>query len=1142
MKKLVLLSLILSIGFLGFSQKRAQISKDLRNISKTAVHVTPTDEVVYAPVSQNPYVSNNKEIVGETTVGTSFYDLWSNSMVGNRIYQYPDGTMAAVWIRGIEEAPAFPDRGTGYNYFDGTSWGDYPTARIEDERTGWPSYAPLGETGEIVAAHLADGLKLSTREQKGTGDWAYQTLNGPTDLTWPRVSTAGDDNMTIHLLANSYVEYEGQTTALFYYRSLDAGTTWDIEAEVIDGMGDDYYTEIGADDYVWADPNGGAIAFLVASAWSDMFIMKSTDNGDSWEKTVIWEHPYPFFNWDVTLTDTFYCVDNSANITLDNDGMAHVVFGINRVLHNVAGTTYNYWPGVDGIGYWNETMPTFSDNINALSPYGDPGSELIEDVSLVGWTQDVNGSGTIDFLPDLMSYRSLGISTMPSVAVDSYGTVFLAYASTTEGYDDGMFNYKHIWVRTKSVEGTWGAFEDLDENVVHMFDECIYPVIGQNITNNSVNILYQADYIPGLALDEDHSYGENRMIVADYYLEGGCNPPEDWTVNPASFAYNGEVTAQIFVDDIVVENGTLAAFVGNECRGVVEAAYFPPGGYYTFTVMCYSNLASGETLSFKYFDPVTCDVCDLAETVDFVADMIEGTPDNPIMLNCGCPLPAGWFVNPPDYAYNGEVTAQVFVDDIAVESGTLAAFVDDECRGVVNATLFPPTGEYIFTVMCYSNLASGEILSFKYFDRVTCEICELDASVDFVADMIEGTPDNPLIFNCGGPITATVDLSAGWTWFSLNIEDEDMSLDNVLSSITLSENDYIKNQTSSATYYAGYGWYGALTDIDPTQMYQIGLASTDILEFTGMAVDQTIPINLYAGWTWIGYLSQVNLDINVALESLSLDENDYIKNQTGSATYYDGYGWYGALETLLPYDGYKISLLNADVLTYPTTTMKSAPQSELPIFANNTGITVNPYKYEFNGTVTARVFNDNELSNSEDDMLLAYVGNECRGISKAMYFEPTDEFAYQLMIYSNIVEGETITFKYFDSQSNELYECIETIQFTNDMIMADAFNALDLNTKSTLGINNTLDYAAFNVYPNPSSGITTIDYTLKTTSEVHIVVSDIYGKQIKEIENKIKDAGSYSTQWNAEINESGTYFIKIVSNNSIQIRKVVLMK
>jgi len=523
-------------------------------------------------------------------------------------------------------------------------------------------------------------------------------------------------------------------------------------------------------------------------------------------------------------------------------------------------------------------------------------------------------------------------------------------------------------------------------------------------------------------------------------------------------------------------------------------------------------------------------------------------PVNPLVevpvefiLEGGCNPPEYWTVNPADFQFNGEVTAQVFFDDIAVENGTLAAFVGDECRGVVDATYFPAEEYYIFTVICYSNMASGETLSFEYFDPITCEICELDASVEFIADMIEGTAVNPLVFNCGGAVTAIVDLAEGWTWFSLNVEGDDMSIDNALSSLTLSDYDYIKNQTSSATYYEGSGWFGALEVIDPAEMYQINLLSVDVLEFTGLAVDLAMPINLNAGWTWIGYLPQVELDINMAMSSLSLDTYDYIKNQTGSATYYEGTGWFGALETLSPYDGYKINLANADVLTYPTETMKSASQSELPIFGNNTGVTVNPYSYEFNGTVTARVFNDSELSNSEDDMLLAYVGDECRGISKALYFEPTDEFAYQLMIFSNIVEGETITFKYFDSQNNELYECIETIKFANDMVMSDAFNALDLNTKSALGINTTLDYAAFNVYPNPSSGITTIDYTLKSTTNVRIVVSDIYGKQIQVVENQIMNSGTYSTSWNAGTHESGTYFIKIISDDSIQIRKVLLM-
>ena len=495
-------------------------------------------------VAPNPYVSTYKDLVGEDNIGNSIYDLQTNTMLGNRFYVYADGSIGAVWTRGMEfsATPAFSDRGTGYNFYDGNLWGPVATERIEDEKTGWPSYAPLGENGEIVIAHLAAGLKISTREQKGTGDWTYSTLMGPTgaeDLTWPRMITSGENNNTIHLLANTYDPYAGQTQATLYLRSIDAGVSWDIPGEIIDGMGSDYYTEVGADAYVWAEPRGGAIAFLVGGAWNDLYMMKSTNNGDSWLKTVIWEHPYPFFDWETTVADTFYCVDNSASITLDVDGNAHVVFGINRVMHLDLGTTYNFYPFIDGVGYWNESMDTFSNNLHALNPNEDhPDSEMEENVNLIGWVQDVNGNGEIDFITwevePFQSYRELGMSTMPSIAIDNFGRVLVAFSSTTETYDNTICNYKHIWVRSMDLDGTWGDFEDLDVNINHIFDECIYPVIGQNI-NGSAYILYQADFEPGLALDDEHGYIENSMIVANYDLNVGINENE---FNAASVSQN----------------------------------------------------------------------------------------------------------------------------------------------------------------------------------------------------------------------------------------------------------------------------------------------------------------------------------------------------------------------------------------------------------------------------------------------------------------------------------------------------------------------------------------------------------------------------------------------------------------------------
>jgi hypothetical protein len=226
---------------------------------------------------------------------------------------------------------------------------------------------------------------------------------------------------------------------------------------------------------VWANPVGDTLAFLAASAWHDLFMMKSTDNGESWEKTVIWEHPYPFFDWNVTITDTFFCVDNSASIALDPTGKAHVVFGISRVIHSAIGTTYNYYPGVDGIGYWNEDMATFSNDLNALAPpqYGYPTTELVEDLNYIGWTQDVDGDGEITFVSTStgfpMSYREMGISTMPAISISPDNWIVVIYSSTTETFDNFDWNYKKLWMRDKQDGSTWGPFMHLTEDIMHIF-------------------------------------------------------------------------------------------------------------------------------------------------------------------------------------------------------------------------------------------------------------------------------------------------------------------------------------------------------------------------------------------------------------------------------------------------------------------------------------------------------------------------------------------------------------------------------------------------------------------------------------------------------------------------------------------------
>lgn len=578
MKKLLLLSLALSLTVCTFSQSRARISSALKNKSIERVHTLTTDEssAVYTQPA-NPTVSRAMA-VSEFQMGLTIYDKQTNASLSSRFYRYTDGTIASVWTKGMA-ATAYADRGTGYNYFNGTSWGAEPTSRIETMRTGWPSYAPLGLNGEMVVAHKAANLNISTRAQKGTGAWTESTLSGPTTantLTWARLVTAGSERNSIHILANSYTTYEGQATALLYSRSQDGGATWGINNLIIPGTGADSYLQISADQYVWAEPRANTLAFVVGSPWIDLFLMKSTDDGDTWTKTVIWENPYPFFDFASTLTTDTIWAPESISVALDFNGKAHVSFGIGRVAHPEATTTYSFWPYTDGVGYWNEDMPPFS-NENQHKALCTSEGFLVENVNLIGWMQDMDADGTITLIDPLYSYNpQIGCSTMPTITVDENNAVLVAYTSLMENLDNTIFNYRHIWMRGSSDGGaTWRNFADVTGDALHSFDECLYPQLAANTDDGNLHLMYSADDSPGLTLSTvpDHDPQENRqtysMMPKTDFINVNINTPVAKDMVVLSEIYPNPVQTVSFVTITLAKESNVSIKLQNMVGQVV---------------------------------------------------------------------------------------------------------------------------------------------------------------------------------------------------------------------------------------------------------------------------------------------------------------------------------------------------------------------------------------------------------------------------------------------------------------------------------------------------------------------------------------------------------------------------------------------
>ena len=140
-----------------------------------------------------------------------------------------------------------------------------------------------------------------------------------------------------------------------------------------------------------------------------------------------------------------------------------------------------------------------------------------------------------------------------------------------------------------------------------------------------------------------------------------------------------------------------------------------------------------------------------------------------------------------------------------------------------------------------------------------------------------------------------IDSASGWNWFSVNALSDDMTVNSLLSNLSLVDNDYIKGQTSNATYFSGFGWYPNL-DLSLEEFYMLNLANSGTMNYEGAPTDPAdYPIDIASGWNWVGYLPQSDMDVNSALASLSIANNDYIKGQTANATYFDGFGWQDGL-------------------------------------------------------------------------------------------------------------------------------------------------------------------------------------------------------------------------------------------------------
>ena len=109
-----------------------------------------------------------------------------------------------------------------------------------------------------------------------------------------------------------------------------------------------------------------------------------------------------------------------------------------------------------------------------------------------------------------------------------------------------------------------------------------------------------------------------------------------WGLNPYDYKYDMTVYARLTLEGTEVtdfSNYEVAAFVGDECRGVGEVQ--AKDSYTWIYLRIRSNVASGERISFLLYDKSADDTLQLqpSQAIDFASHGQVGMPSSPITLD-----------------------------------------------------------------------------------------------------------------------------------------------------------------------------------------------------------------------------------------------------------------------------------------------------------------------------------------------------------------------------------------------------------------------------------------------------------------------------------------------------------------------------
>ena len=461
------------------------------------------------------------------------------------------------------------------------------------------------------------------------------------------------------------------------------------------------------------------------------------------------------------------------------------------------------------------------------------------------------------------------------------------------------------------------------------------------------------------------------------------------------------------------------------------------------------------------------------------------------------------------------------------ENDIIGAFVGSECRGV--ASPYASLGGILFLTIG-SNIQSGETVTFKIYFASTNEIINANETIPFQNAGDIGTMASPFIFtftapSCGLAVTPSNQnvayTPAGSTSFSVTSNCNWTALSNqTWCTVTPSGSG---NGTITANYAINTTTSTRIANITVTVSGVIPIVVTVTQDPTPCTLSVTPP-NQNVTYSPAGSTS-FSVTSNCNWTALSNQAWCTVTpSGSGNSTITANY----AINTTTSTRTANITVTVSGV-TPIVVTVTQAPTPAAPTWIPVPNL-------QFNMNVIGKIqISPGVYSLSENDIVAAFVGNECRGVASPYSF--LDGMLF-LTIGSNILSGETVTFKIYLSSSNEIVNANETILFQNAGevgTMASPFIFTYSAAGNTLNLNLFLEGLTSNNSMNKTQGASgnqfpgTVEDVI--TVELHAATAPFSKVGSAYSVNLITDGTATTTIPSAY---NGSYYVVIKSRNHIE--------